>query len=369
MKNRLFLTLLTFAIVLGLLGQRTQDVSAISLSAPAAIASPLKLILPIPPTATYASYSQGPHLSGLRFGYITNRGVQSNSIDIGYSGPVVAPITGNIGIAKDCGSEQIIFVSAPTGSDGYGWSIALVHIKKAAGIYEGLKVVQGQTIGFTVPPLPYPGNGCGYGYGEHIHMGIMTYTFVSNGPIFTEQPFSNINFGQWAISSGMFKSSVTGASVSVGGQLIDYAKFISARSGKSIDGWYLASNNNGAQIWDFSSGNFRQQWKVVPVPGETGYYFLVNRQHNKCLEIPWGSKDNGVRLRLWDCGNGDSQKFSFIPLSNAPGKFALKLKHSGKVVDVPTNWSDLNSGKANGTPIQQWDGFFGNNQQWSISKP
>jgi hypothetical protein len=156
-------------------------------------------IIPVP-AGKYATYSQGPHLSGFGMGYITNRGQLTSSIDLGYSGTVVAPITGKVMIAKNCGDHQIVFINATRGADGYGWSIGLTHIGVDPNM-EGKTVTRGQVIGRTVRPLPYPGKGCGYGYGMHIHYTLMKWKMVWNGPVFTEQNIVNTYLGPWIVKN------------------------------------------------------------------------------------------------------------------------------------------------------------------------
>lgn len=44
---------------------------------------------------------------------------------------------------------------------------------------------------------------------------------------------------------------------------------------------------------------YRMQIQATPEFGE------------KCLDIPWGSQANGVRLQLWDCNDGAAQVFTY----------------------------------------------------------
>lgn len=156
-------------------------------------------MIPVP-AGKYATFSQGPHLSGFGMGYITNRGQLTSSIDLGYSGTVVAPITGKVMIAKNCGDHQIVFINGTRGSDGYGWSVGLTHIGVDTNL-EGKTVTKGQVIGKTVKPLAKPGKGCGYGSGMHIHYTLMRWKMVTNGPVFTEQNIVNTYLGSWIVKN------------------------------------------------------------------------------------------------------------------------------------------------------------------------
>jgi|GEM_PF-3308680 len=314
-------------------------------------------VLPIPVSAT-GKYSQGAHKSGFKMGYITNPGVQYSSIDIGYSGTVVAPIAGTLAIAVDCGDHQIAFIRGNRGSDGYGWAAGLTHIYVNTAV-RNKTVTQGQVIGKTVPPPAYPGKGCGYGSGSHIHYTLMRWKMGSKGPLYTEQSIVNTYLAQWIVKSTYLDGPRN--DVPTGGMIRDLAKITSVRSGKVIDAY-----SSGIQIWTFSSTNQNQQWVIIYAPNDPGYVYLKSLSRNKCIYSPNGA--NGSLIPFTTCG-AENQKVKFIAIPNLPGKVAIRFKTSGKVLDVITNWNDPNSGKANGTRIQQWAPFYGDNQQWVVSKP
>jgi hypothetical protein len=204
MKKPLFNLVMSLAFVFILAGANVQIASA---RVPAVIAAALPnpgTIIPIP-AGKIATYSQGPHLSGFKMGYITNPGKLTSSIDLGYSGTVVAPLTGKVMIARSCADgQQIVFINADRGSDGSGWSVGLVHIhvNSALGIKDGVKVTQGQTIGYTVlPPKHDDGQLCGWGTGMHIHYTLMKWKMAAKGPVFTEQDIVNTYIGVWIVKN------------------------------------------------------------------------------------------------------------------------------------------------------------------------
>jgi hypothetical protein len=204
MKKTIFNLVMSLALLLILIVANTQIVSA---RVPDVISSALPnpgTIIPIPP-GKIATYSQGPHLSGFKMGYITNPGKYTSSIDLGYSGTVVAPLAGKVMIARSCADgQQIVFINAKRGSDGTGWSVGLVHIhvNSTLGIKDGVTVKQGQIIGYTVlPPKHDDGQFCGWGNGMHIHYTLMKWKMVTKGPVFTEQDIVNTYIGVWIVKN------------------------------------------------------------------------------------------------------------------------------------------------------------------------
>lgn len=344
MKSKSFNFVIALSFVFALFGANV-------IPAQAALPNP-GAVVPVP-VDKVAKYSQGPHLSGFTMAYITNKGQQKSSIDLGYSGSIVAPITGKLIIKKTCGDHQIVFIDASN-----GWSIGLTHVWVDPKL-NNTTVTQGKTIGKTVPPPPSPGKGCGYGSGSHIHYTLMKWSASGSSRRYTEQAITNTYLAQWIVKDTNLDGSLN--DISVGGMIEDRIKITSVRSGKVIDAWTA-----GIQIWTYSSTNNNQKWVRVIAPNDPGYYFLKSVSRGKCLLAP--DNNNGTLITFSTCG-AENQKFKFVAVPNVPGKVAIQSKTSGKVLDVITDWNDPNSGKANGTRIQQWDSLFGNNQQWVISKP
>jgi len=349
MKKQLFNLVVTLTLVLALFGADVKPVQA-------ALPNPSSIV-PIPVSAT-AKYSQGAHKSGFKMGYITNIGLLKSSIDLGYSGTVVAPISGTLAIAVDCGDHQIAFIRGVRGSDGYGWAVGLTHIYINSNA-RNTGVTQGQVIGKTVPPPAYPGKGCGYGSGSHIHYTLMRWKMGSSGPLYTEQNIVNTYLAQWIVKDTYLDGPRN--DVPKGGMIEDKMKITSVRSGKVIDAY-----SSGIQIWTYSFTNNNQKWIRIAAPNDPGYFYLKSVSRGQCMVSP--DNNNGTLITFSLCGT-ENQKFMFVPIPNMPGKYAIQSKTSGKVLDVITDWNNPNSGKTNGTRIQQWDPFYGDNQQWTISAP
>lgn len=79
---------------------------------------------------------------------------------------------------------------------------------------------------------------------------------------------------------------------------------------------------------------------------------LRNPHYNKCLDIPGISHDNDVRLQVWDCWNGDNQRWT--RRSNG----AITVYNGSKCLDA------YGFGKTNGTRVVSHDCVGNANQKW-----
>jgi hypothetical protein len=321
------------------------------------------LVLPMPiDQLGNVKYSQGPHPSdfkskGANSIVIKNAGTKVlSSIDFSYAGKVVAPISGKVKVFADCGSGgQILFIW-----DGANFAMGVTHIKSA--VSHNTSVTQGQYIGDTIAPQ---NNNCGYAPAHHVHLTLLTST---DGKNFSELDITGTRFGQWELNADRSMRSIWTGNVlwdynksSTRYSFIDTAKITSVRSGNVIE-----ADSSGTKLGKYSSGNKNQQWILIPALNDPDYYYLKNVSRGQCMIAP--NNNNGTPITISSCWK-DHQKFKFVAISGSSNKFAIQSKMSKKVLDVPTNWSDENSGKAPGTRIQQWDPFYGNNQQWTFSKP
>ncbi|HEX7166960.1 MAG TPA: RICIN domain-containing protein [Acidimicrobiales bacterium] len=84
---------------------------------------------------------------------------------------------------------------------------------------------------------------------------------------------------------------------------------------------------------------------------------VMMRHSLKCLDVPWGSSDNGVVVQQWTCHPGTMQWFEFVPRYQ---DWYLRSTPSGKCVDVS------GPSTANGALIHQWECWGGDNQRWRL---
>lgn len=181
-------------IILTLLGVSSQSAAADALQINLSALPNPGTIIPVP-AGKYAIYTQGPHTSGFPSSWgVVNAGKGiTSSIDLSYSGTVVAPLGGYLAIMKNCGDHQVAVIRASS-----GWAVALTHVSINSNV-RGKSVSKGQVIGKTVLP-PSTSKGCGYGKGSHIHYTLMKW--VQKTTIqYTEQNIVNTYLAQWIVKN------------------------------------------------------------------------------------------------------------------------------------------------------------------------
>ncbi|UVS78625.1 ricin-type beta-trefoil lectin domain protein [Actinokineospora sp. UTMC 2448] len=112
-------------------------------------------------------------------------------------------------------------------------------------------------------------------------------------------------------------------------------KCIDVPNSNAVDGQRL-------QIWD-CNGTAAQNWTF---PGDG-----TVRAFGLCMDVAWGSRDNGAAIQLARCSGNPAQQF----VLSAAGD--LVNPQANKCVDV-TAWG------GSGTPLQQWECTGGANQKW-----
>lgn len=97
--------------------------------------------------------------------------------------------------------------------------------------------------------------------------------------------------------------------ISTGG---GFYRIVSELSGSQV--WDVSgaktSNRTKVQTWNWGgAGAANQQWMPVAVAG--GYVTFKPRHafSNMCLDLPYGSKNNGVQLELFTCNGGTNQQW------------------------------------------------------------
>ena len=117
------------------------------------------------------------------------------------------------------------------------------------------------------------------------------------------------------------------------------------------------SSENGTQInlWDYW-GQSAQRWKFSDA-GD-GYYYIINAESNKVMDIQDYSVDNGANAILWDNKYSYNQQFKLIAAED--GYFKIQNRNSNLVLDL------LNYESENGTNIIQYEDKNTDNQMWCI---
>jgi hypothetical protein len=124
-----------------------------------------------------------------------------------------------------------------------------------------------------------------------------------------------------------------------------------------------AANGTAFLQWDCSpapSSGDGQVFTLVPM-GADEFQIRVNSS-GRCVDVSAANPNNGAYLQAWDCyGAGQTnQIWRRIPIAGQPPYLAFQAKHSNRCMDV------ANVSVNNGARIQQWDCFWGGNQQWTL---
>jgi hypothetical protein len=124
---------------------------------------------------------------------------------------------------------------------------------------------------------------------------------------------------------------------------------------------------NGTAIlqWDCSGAPNPadgQVYSVVPVApvGSSEFQIRPDSNTNMCLDVTSASTANGANLQLYQClGEGQSnQIWHIVPIAGQAPYFGSIARHSNKCMDV------TGQSTANGARIDQWECWWGGNQQW-----
>ncbi len=98
-------------------------------------------------------------------------------------------------------------------------------------------------------------------------------------------------------------------------------------------------------------------WQPVTGSLPSGFYQIVNKHNNKCVDVAGVSTANGAAATMWDCiSTAQNQQWQFVATDS--GFYRLMVRHSNKALNVN------GVSAANGALFSQWDWVGGHNQQW-----
>ncbi|MGC4792122.1 RICIN domain-containing protein [Micromonospora sp. DT178] len=131
---------------------------------------------------------------------------------------------------------------------------------------------------------------------------------------------------------------------------------VNRNSGKALD-LYASATNDGARISQWTrNGGANQQWQFLDSGG--GYYRLKSRHSGKVLDVHNWSTADGAAIVQWSDTNAANQQFRLADSDG--GHVRLISRHSGKVVEVQ------GASTADGGNIVQYSDWNGANQQWQL---
>ena len=82
----------------------------------------------------------------------------------------------------------------------------------------------------------------------------------------------------------------------------------------------------------------RRRYQLFRIEGFSGYKRIVAKHSGKCLDIPFGSKENGEKIQQYTWHEGNNQLFTLSPafdyLFDKSYSCKIIAKHSGKCLDI-----------------------------------
>ncbi|MEV0459747.1 RICIN domain-containing protein [Catellatospora methionotrophica] len=138
---------------------------------------------------------------------------------------------------------------------------------------------------------------------------------------------------------GVVGAAPAAAALPPGGQWSPYYRIVAQHSGKCLDvAW--RGTHDGADViqancnYDLAT-NANQLWRVY-YPGHIGgFAYYVAKHSGKCLDVAWGSFDNGADILQSLCGGagaGGNQRWQRVDAGGV--WFALRAEHSYKCMEV-----------------------------------
>ncbi len=133
-----------------------------------------------------------------------------------------------------------------------------------------------------------------------------------------------------------------------------YFNIINKMSGKALDLALSVEEGGIIHQWEFHGGD-NQAWKLNRT--NNGFFSVISKASNKCLEIIGGSYDEGTAVQQWSYFGAEHQQWKFVEQTD--GSYEIIARHSGKCLDAhyPSIYED-------GARIVQWDWWSGDNQKW-----
>ncbi|MBU2669605.1 RICIN domain-containing protein [Actinoplanes bogorensis] len=122
-------------------------------------------------------------------------------------------------------------------------------------------------------------------------------------------------------------------------------------------------NSGGLPYWlgwyrDFLNGTIPGGLGLGPkawaMGNRRGDQMIVGAGSNRCLDVPGGRADDGLRIQLYDCHGGPEVRWSW---QNG----ALVNSRTGKCLDVAGGRTTA------GTPVQQWACLGNGAQKWQLT--
>jgi uncharacterized repeat protein (TIGR03803 family) len=135
-----------------------------------------------------------------------------------------------------------------------------------------------------------------------------------------------------------------------------YFEIVSRNSDKCLD-VYGASTDAAAQVIQWTChGGLNQQWRLESAGG--GSFRIIARHSGQALDVYGALLDDVAPIIQWPVHGGDNQAWTLEPASD--GYVRIVVRHSGKAMDVEFASTD------DGARVIQYTPHDGANQQWLL---
>ncbi|MBQ8960271.1 MAG: RICIN domain-containing protein [Ruminococcus sp.] len=121
-----------------------------------------------------------------------------------------------------------------------------------------------------------------------------------------------------------------------------------------------ASPSSGTNVQQ-GSNRALDVWKLADA-GD-GYYYIYSTAGNGslCIDLPYGSTDNGTSIGLWSNDESDARKFKFVP--NGDGTFTITTKCTSDA----SCFGVMSDSKEDGADVIQWPSTGNDSQKWYVN--
>jgi hypothetical protein len=132
------------------------------------------------------------------------------------------------------------------------------------------------------------------------------------------------------------------------------------------------SKDNGVKVqligcWAGKMQLWYAEFTAYGPPGENAYFRWRNVASNKCLDVFGGDPTNGLAIQQWDCwadqNAGQMQQWQSVSMDPNSFHVMLKNRQTHKCIDIP--WDN----QTPGVLLQQWDCWGGTMQTWREDWP
>ncbi len=108
--------------------------------------------------------------------------------------------------------------------------------------------------------------------------------------------------------------------------------------------------SGSALVTELFSGDEKQLWRFVPVPGEDGFYQIINAAGGCAMDVNGASRAAGAKILQYNSGDGENQKFMLYALADG----AYKIVSKNSVLPIEASAGEVRQNIDRDSPVQSW---------------